>query len=172
MLSREVSMSKGFKKPRTAAAPAPTVTKNPPPQAPTVEGINVNESGGGKILVENTPVKDKAVARRASLTRFGSHYRMDPMVVKMEVDGDGGMEQQSAEPVGVFANSTPVKGGKAFGLPLTGDSEDDGETDDEEGEEEWVISSPSFRALSVKALSSSDPEDPSSPDELSGLFGR
>jgi hypothetical protein len=144
MLSREVSMSKVFRKsqvnqPNIVPTTVPVAKKEA--AAPDKNTKSKKATDKERILVETTPVK--ASKRQQKFERTDS----DTAVVRMDVDEDG---------PSMFAASTPVKGGRChssspsigkFLLAGLGDHDDEDEAVNVE-EEKWMIGLPSLRAMS------------------------
>lgn len=156
VLTREVSMNKGFKRSKSSALsdlpsepPAPVV-KEKPKETRKDRGLERTQS---QVLVENTPVKpikqftgkppppvplNTTVTRASGISSRASSQKSSP-----HPDfGEGN----------VFVTNTPIKSSRAPGTSLRVDTNADGEDEDED----WMIGSPSVRRSLASALTDED----------------
>ncbi|KAF9653575.1 hypothetical protein BDM02DRAFT_3257668 [Thelephora ganbajun] len=157
VLTREVSMSKGFKRSKSSALPdlppeppAPVVKEKPKP-ARRDQGLERTHS---QVLVEDTPVKP--------IKQFtGNRPPPVPLntVTRVSTNGSRASSQKSSSPLDLgegrtFVTDTPVKSGRALrtSLQVAADLEGDEDGDDDE----WMIGSPSVRRSLALALADED----------------
>lgn len=146
-------MSKGFKRSKSSALPdlppeppAPVV-KEKPMDARKDRGLERTQS---QILVEDTPVK--------SVKQFTGkrHPPVHPETIVTEANENGSRasSRKSSLPLNLgegrnFVTDTPVKSGRAPRTSLQVGPDLDS---DEDGDDEWMIGSPSVRRSLASAL--------------------
>ncbi|KAF9788012.1 hypothetical protein BJ322DRAFT_598281 [Thelephora terrestris] len=155
MLTREVSMSKGFKRSKSSLLPdpppeppAPVVRERP---KPTTEHRGL-ERVQSQVLVEDTPVKP---IKQFTGARPHPPSSTTVMGVNENDSRASGRKSSSSLELGEdsFATDTPVKSGRVprTNLQLRTDLEGDEDEDDE-----WMIGSPSVRRSLASALTDED----------------
>jgi hypothetical protein len=147
-LTREVSMSKGFKRSKSSALaepPAPAI-KEKPRDAKRDRGL---ETAHSQVLVEDTPVKP--------IKQFDR--KPPPFNSTGPRTGSRASSQKSSSPLDLgegrsFVTDTPVKSGRVPRASLRVATKLDG--DEDEDDDEWMIGSPSVRRSLASALTDED----------------
>ena len=157
VLTREVSMSKGFKRARSSALPdlppepPIPVVKEKPKGMGKIQGLERTQS---QVLVEDTPVKP--------IKQFSGKRpppaRLNTTVTRANGNSSKASSRKSSSPLDLgegrtFATGTPIKSGPRTGLDRVGV---DFGGDESEDDDEWTIGSPSVRRSLVSALTDED----------------
>lgn len=151
-------MSKGFKRSKSSALP----DLPPEPPAPVVRekpkdtrkdrGLERTQS---QVLVEDTPVKPQ----KQFTGKPPPPVLLNTTVTRASGIGSKASSQKSSSPLDLgqgrtFVTDTPVKSGHVLRASLRVDTDLDG--DEDEGDDEWMIGSPSVRRSLASALTDED----------------
>ena len=158
VLTREISMSKGFKRSKSSALP--DLPPDPPALAvkqkpkDTRKDRELGETQS-QVLVEDTPVKPM----KQFTGKRPPPVPLNTTVARANGNGNKSSSQKSSlllDPGGgrTFVTDTPVKSGSAPRTSLRVHVDFNG--DDDEDDDEWMIGSPSVRRSLASALTDDD----------------
>ena len=151
-------MSKGFKRSKSSALPdlppelPVPVVREKPSDTKKERGLEKTPS---QVLVEDTPVKPQ----KQFTGKPPPPVLLNTTVIRASGIGSKASSQKSSSPLDLcqgrtFVIDTPVKSGRVLGTSLRVDTDLDG--DEGEGDDEWMIGSPSVRRSLASALTDED----------------